>query len=190
LRLPLPTQDSAPRSAVVVWRDTVAACDAGDVAAHWLSDFLQAPCRLHYLPSDTVRAVNPAYGRSDDEVGFADGYPVLLITEASLQAFNTELPAPIGSERFRPNIVITGNVPYAEDQWRRLRIGAVEFEVAKPCARCVIPSLDPTTAERQPVVSKALARTRRRGDAVYFGQNLIHRGLGTIRIGDAVEVLE
>jgi uncharacterized protein YcbX len=190
LCLPLPTSDAAPRTTVTVWRDTVRACDAGDVAARWLTNFLNTPCRLHYLPDDSVRPVDPVYARSEDQVGFADGFPLLLITEASLQSFNTELPAPIGSERFRPNIVLAGNAPYAEDEWRRLRIGAIEFEVAKPCSRCVIPSLDPATAERQPVVSKALARTRRRGDAVYFGQNLIHRGLGTIRVGDEVVVLE
>jgi uncharacterized protein YcbX len=190
LRLPLPTPNTAPRSNVTVWRDTVEACDAGDAAALWLSGFLKTPCRLHYLPDDTVRPVDPSYARSEDEVGFADGFPLLLITEASLQAFNAELPAPIGSERFRPNIVLTGNAPYAEDEWRRMRIGTIEFEVAKPCSRCVIPSLDPATAERQPAISKALARTRRRGDAVYFGQNLIHRALGTIRVGDAAVVLE
>lgn len=190
LRLPLPTSDTVPRSIVTVWRDVVEACDAGDAAAQWLSDFLGTPCRLHYLPDATVRPVDPNYARSEDEVGFADGFPLLLITEPSLQAFNAELPAPIGSERFRPNIVIAGNAPYAEDGWRRLRVGTIEFEVAKPCSRCVIPSIDPATGERQPVVSKALARTRRRGDAVYFGQNLIHRGLGTIRVGDEVVVLE
>jgi uncharacterized protein YcbX len=190
LRLPLLAPDSAARSIVTVWRDTVAACDAGSAAAQWLSDFLKTPCRLHYLPDDTVRPVDPAYARSEDEVGFADGFPFLLITEASLQAFNAELPTPIGSERFRPNIVLSGTAPYAEDAWCRLRIGDIEFDVAKPCARCVIPSLDPATGERQPVVSKALARTRRRDNAVYFGQNLIHRGLGTIRVGDEAVVLE
>ncbi len=190
LRLPLPTSDTAPRSVVTLWRDSVEACDAGDAAAQWLSDFLETPCRLHHMPDDGVRSVDPAYARSEDEVGFADGFPLLLITRDSLHAFNAELPAPIGSERFRPNIVLAGAAPYAEDAWRRLRIGDIEFEVAKPCARCVIPSLDPATGERQPVVSKALARTRRRDNAVYFGQNLIHRGLGTIRVGDEAVVLE
>lgn len=190
LHLPLRASESAQRSSVVLWRDTVAACDAGGEAAAWLSGFLQIQCRLHYLPPDSVRAVDPGYARSGDQVGFADAFPLLLITEASLHTFNAELPAPIGSERFRPNIVIGGNAPYAEDTWRRLRIGGIEFDVAKPCSRCVIPSLDPNTAQRQPIVSKALARTRRRGDAVYFGQNLIHRAHGRISVGDEVVVLE
>jgi hypothetical protein len=141
------------------------------------------------MPEDSVRPVDPDYARSGDQVGFADGFPLLLITEASLQAFNTELGMAIGSGRFRPNIVVAGNAPYAEDEWRHLRIGSIEFDVVKPCSRCVIPSLDPLTAQRQPIVSKTLARTRRRGDAVYFGQNLIHRGLGSIAVGDSVTVL-
>jgi uncharacterized protein YcbX len=151
---------------------------------------------MYYLPDDEVRAVDPVYARSGDQVGFADGFPLLLISEASLAAFNAQLsiasagaPTAIGSERFRPNIVVAGNAPYAEDEWRKLRIGAIEFDVVKPCSRCVIPSIDPLSAERQPIISKTLARTRRRGDAVYFGQNLIHRGIGTIKVGDEVVVL-
>lgn len=189
LQLPAATAEG-PRRSVTVWGDTVAACDAGDVAAQWLSDFLETPCRLFYMPRDGVRPVDPGYAEAGDQVGFADGFPLLLITEASLQAFNAELPEPIGFERFRPNVVVSGDAPYAEDAWRRLRIGTIEFVVAKPCARCVIPSIDPLTAKRQPVVSKALARTRRRDNEVFFGQNLIHRGVGTIRVGDEVLVLE
>jgi MOSC domain-containing protein len=189
LRLTLPATIDCPRSSVKVWRDTVQACDMGAIAADWLSSYLGAACRLHFMPDDSVRAVDPIYARSGDQVGFADGFPILLITEASLQAFNAELPEPIGSERFRPNIVLGGTAPYAEDEWRRLRIGDVEFDVVKPCSRCAIPSLDPSTAERQPIISKTLSRLRRRGDAVYFGQNVIHRGLGSIALGDSVTVL-
>ncbi len=177
------------RSVVTVWRDTIAAGDCGAEAAAWLSTVLECACRLHYLPEDSRRAVDPTYARSGDQVGFADGFPLLLIAEASLQAFNAELSIAIGSERFRANIVVAGCAPYAEDEWRRVRIGSIEFDVVKPCSRCVIPSIDPITATRQPIVSTTLARLRRRGDAVYFGQNIIHRGLGTIRCGDSVVVL-
>lgn len=189
LHIALPIAAGGQRGSVTVWEDTIMACDMGAVAADWLSTFLNCACRLHYMPGDSVRPVDPDYARSGDQVGFADGFPLLLIAEASLQAFNAELPMAIGSERFRPNIVIEGSAPYAEDEWRRLRIGNTEFDVVKPCSRCVIPSLDPLTAQRQPIVSKTLARTRRRGDAVYFGQNLIHRGFGSIAVGDSVTVL-
>jgi uncharacterized protein len=189
LRLPLSAATAGARSSVTVWRDTVQAFDVGAAAADWLSAYLGIACRLHCMPVDSVRAVDPNYAQSGDQVGFADGFPILLITESSLQAFNAELPMPIGSERFRPNIVLGGNAPYAEDAWRRLRIGSIEFDLVKPCSRCVIPSLDPLTAERQPIISKTLSRLRRRGDAVYFGQNMIHRGLGSIAVGDSVTVL-
>ena len=144
---------------------------------------------MYFLPEDSVRPVDPAYAQAGDRVGFADGFPLLLTTQASLDAFNRELPSAIGMERFRPNIVVAGSEPYAEDGWRRLRIGEIEFDVVKPCSRCVIPSIDPQTAQKQAVVVQTLSRLRRRGDAVYFGQNLIQRGTGDIKRGDSVAVL-
>lgn len=174
---------------VTVWGDRVTALDMGDTAAQWFSRYLGVDARLHFMPDDSIRPVDPTYGRAGDTASFVDGFPVLLITEASLHAFNASLPQPIGAERFRPNIVIDGDLPYAEDGWRRLRIGAIEFDIVKPCSRCVIPSIDPLTAEKQSYVVQALAKTRRRGDAVYFGQNLIHRGVGTIAVGDALAVI-
>lgn len=178
------------RNTVTVWRDQIAACDMGEEIAAWLSSYLGIAVRLFYMPDDSVRSIDPMYGKSGDRVSFADGFPVLLIGAASLREFNRALPEPIGSERFRPNIVVAGAQPYAEDQWRRIRIGALEFDVVKPCSRCVIPSIDPLTAKKQPIVTQTLARLRRRGDAVYFGQNLIHRGIGTIDIGVPVTVLD
>ncbi|HEY3698770.1 MAG TPA: MOSC N-terminal beta barrel domain-containing protein [Spongiibacteraceae bacterium] len=178
------------RKTVTVWRDRVTACDMGEEIAAWLSSYLGIAVRLFYMPDDSVRHVDPTYGNSGDRVSFADGFPVLLIGAASLREFNCTLPEPIGSERFRPNIVVAGAEPYAEDQWRRIRIGTLEFDVVKPCSRCVIPSIDPLTGKKQPIVAQTLARLRRRGDAVYFGQNLVHRGIGTIAIGAPVTVLE
>lgn len=175
---------------IVVWRDRVRACDMGDAIAAWLSTYLATAVRLYYMPDDSVRAVDPQYARAGDRVSFADGFPVLLIGAASLDEFNRALPTPIGSARFRPNIVVAGAAPYAEDGWRRIRIGAIEFDVVKPCSRCVIPSIDPRTAQKQPIVAQTLARLRRRANAVYFGQNLIPRGTGEIALGDAVSVLE
>ena len=178
------------RATVEVWGDSVAACDAGDEAAAWFSAYLGVACRLYFMPDNSVRAVDPAFARNGDQVGFADGFPVLLITEASLDAINRELPEPVGAERFRANIVVSGCDAFAEDQWRRVRIGATEFDVVKPCSRCVIPSIDPLTAAKQRVVAETLTRLRRRSGKVYFGQNLIHRGHASVRLGDTVTVLE
>ena len=179
----------ASRRDIVVWRDNVQACDAGDAAAAWLSSFIGAEVRLFHMPDDSVRPVDPQYGRAGDRVGFADGFPVLLIGAASVAEFNRALPEPIESLRFRPNIVVAGALPYAEDNWRRVRIGSIEFDVVKPCSRCVVPSIDPKTAQKQAVVVQTLARLRRKDNAVYFGQNLIPRGRGEIALNDAVVVL-
>lgn len=188
--LAAPRTDVVERREVMVWHDRVEACDMGDAVATWLSSYLGVEVRLYYMPDDSVRAVDAQYGRSGDRVGFADGFPVLLIGAASLAEFNRALPEPVESLRFRPNIVVAGAAPYAEDTWRRVRIGAIEFDVVKPCSRCVIPSIDPRTAQQQASVAQTLARLRRRGDAVYFGQNLIARGGGAIALGDVVTVID
>lgn len=185
-----PTTAATERTSIVVWRDTIAACDMGDTAAAWFSAYLGSAARLYFMPEDSVRAVDPTYARAGDRVGFADGFPLLLTTQASLDDLNLALPSAIGMERFRPNVVISGTSAYAEDEWRRVRIGSIEFEVVKPCSRCVIPSIDPQTAEKQALVAQTLARLRRRDNAVYFGQNLIQRGEGSIAVGDRVTVLE
>lgn len=188
--LATPHIENSERREITVWRDRVRACDMGDAIAVWLSSYLGVDVRLYFMPDDSVRAVDPQYARSGDRVGFADGFPVLLIGAASLEEFNRALPEPISSLRFRPNIVVAGAAPYAEDTWRRVRIGAIEFDVVKPCSRCVIPSIDPHTAQKQAIVAQTLARLRRRDNAVYFGQNLIARGSGEIGIGDVVTVID
>lgn len=181
----------APVRPVQVWSDQVEALDAGDQAAAWFSDYLGINCRLVYMPESTQRPVNPQYAPAGSIVSFADGFPLHLISTASLEDFNSHLSRPVGVQRFRPNIVIDGAAAWAEDGWRRLRIGGVECEVAKACARCVVPSIDLDTAQLEPEVTKTLFQQRRRKDnQFYFGINLVHRGEGVLRIGDKVEVLE
>ena len=184
--------DDGPRARVVVWRDRCAAIDQGDAAAEWFGAFLGAPCRLARMADAFVRRVDGRYARRpDDQTGFADGYPFLLISEASLDDLNGRLAAPLAMNRFRPNIVVSGCPPYAEDGWKRIRIGPVVFDLVKRCARCVITTTDQATAERGKEPLRTLATYRRRRDGkVLFGQNLVHEGEGVIRAGDAVEILE
>jgi uncharacterized protein YcbX len=184
--------DDGPRLKVVVWRDRCAAVDQGDAAAEWFGDFLGAPCRLARLADDFVRRVDARYARRpDDQTAFTDGYPFLLISAASLDDLNGRLASPLAMNRFRPNIVVSGCPPFAEDGWRRLRIGPVVFDVVKPCARCAITTTDQATAERGAEPLRTLATYRRRRDGkVLFGQNLLHEGAGVIRVGDALEILE
>jgi len=192
LKLPLQS-DAVETVAVTVWRDRCDAVPAGPEADAWFSDYLGIACRLVRLSDYLRRGVDPDYGQPGDEVSFADGFPLLLITQASLQDLNTRLDTPVSMRRFRPNLVVEGAEPYAEDSWRRFRVGAVEFEGVKNCSRCVFTTVDPDTGckdpQQEPLRTLATYRKRANG-GVYFGQNLIPRSGGVIRIGDAVEILE
>jgi uncharacterized protein YcbX len=143
------------------------------------------------MPDECERQVDETYARPGDITSFSDGFPLLLISEASLQDLNSRLELPVPMRRFRPNLVISGCTPYAEDEWQRIRIGEIEFEVAKPCSRCIIPTIDTETAQRNPDREplRTLATYRRRDNKVYFGQNLIHRGTGLLKVGDPLEII-
>lgn len=180
---------SAPVRQVRIWEDRVAARDAGDEAATWASAQFGVSCRLVFMPEETVRRVDGAWASAGETVGFADGFPLLLISRASLDDLNARLPAPVPMNRFRPNLVVTGCDPFAEDGWRRIRIGTMTFDVAKPCSRCVIPSIVQETAARDPHINRALAGFRRRDGQIFFGQNLLYQARGSLAVGDAVEVL-
>ena len=191
-RVPFPDDATSARRQATVWRDTVAALDAGPAAAAWISAALGETCGLVYLADTDARPVHPDYGQAGDHTAFSDGFPVLLTTTASLDALNAALPEPIPMNRFRPNIVVDGAAPWAEDRWRRIRIGAVLFRVAKPCTRCIVTTVDQMSGARpdksEPL--KTLTRIRRTAAGVIFGQNLIPECQGRITIGERVEILE
>jgi len=189
LELPLESGDGT-ETEVLVWEDRCRARLAGDEADQWLSRFLDHPCRMVYMPEATVRPVDPAFGHAGDQVAFSDGFPLLLISEASLDDLNRRLETPLPMQRFRPNLVVRGCAPYAEDGWRRIRIGEIEFRVVKPCSRCVITTIDPETADKGVEPLRTFNDYRRQGNKVYFGQNLIHDGVGELTRGMAVEILE
>lgn len=185
-------REAATRQTVTVWKDVVAAPDAGDHAARWLSSFLGREVRLVYMDKCAARAVAPDYAQPGDEVSFADGYPLLAISQAALDALNARLEVPLPMLRFRPNLVIDGATPHAEDAWRRIRVGTVEFEAVKTCVRCVFTTVDPECGVFDPSGEplKTLKTYRRSKRGITFGMNLIARGRGTLRIGDAVTVLD
>src|SRR5919199_916209 len=186
----VPVAGDGPAIDVVVWRDRCAAIDQGAEIAAWLTEFLHTPCRLVRMADDWVRPVDPAYSRPGDQVGFADGYPLLLTSEASLADLNARLPEPVPMNRFRPNLVIHGTGPFAEDAWHMIRIGDVPLRLAKPCARCVTTTVVQETgvcASQEPLAT--LAGYRQRNGGALFGQNLIHDAPGMLRVGDQVEVL-
>jgi len=192
LRVAAP-DESAELLKVTVWRSTVLAAAAGPEADAWFSAYLGESVRWVYLDDPTRRAVDPEYGADGDMVSFADGYPLLLTSAGSLGQLGQWLTEagdqPVPMSRFRPNVVVSGFGPWAEDRWRRVRIGVVWFRVAKPCGRCVVTTTDQATGERGGQPLKMLAARRRFGQNLVFGQNLIPDSPGHIRIGDPIEII-
>lgn len=187
---------AAPLRTVSVWKsEGLLAEDCGDAVAAWLGSFLGVTCRLVRIGEKFSRPIlKPGKARPGDTVSFADGYPFLLISEASLANLNDRLIAcgeePLPMDRFRPNIVVTGCAAFAEDAWPRLRIGDSVFRAGGPCSRCIVTTTDQRTAERGKEPLRTLATYRRdAGDPtdVNFGQNLIHETKhGFLRVGDAL----
>lgn len=195
VRVPLagPGPD-APTRQVHIWNDVVEAVDAGDEAAAFVQRHLGpdgAGVRLVYMPGSTLRQVSPEHARPGDRVSFADGFPLLVVAQQSLDELNRRLDEPVPMHRFRPNVVVDGAPsPHDEDGWRRIRLGSVPCDVVKPCARCVVTTVDQATAAvgREPL--RTLAEYRRWDGLVWFAQNVIHRATGSVAIGDDVVVLE
>jgi len=195
LHVALPPDD-APRIDTAVWGAPVRPLLAAPSAHDWISGFLGARLRLVYMDDACERPLTAKYdgryGRDGDRVSFADGFPLLLISQAALDALNARLERPVPMLRFRPNLVIAGTAPHAEDQWRRIRVGSVEFEVSRACTRCVFTTVDFERGERDPAGEplRTLAGYRRTADGITFGRNLIPRGGGAVRIDDPVAVLD
>ncbi|GAA3703563.1 MOSC domain-containing protein [Microlunatus aurantiacus] len=207
---------SGPLVEVKIWDDRLLARAADPVAGDWFSGVIGRSLRLVYLDDPRRRPVNPAYGAADDTVSLADAYPLLLATEESLTQLNTWIAegprsadGPLPMTRFRPNLIVRGEDAFAEDTWRRVRVGEVVFRVVKLCDRCVLTTIDPVTATRtkEPLVS--LARHRRWDGKTWFAVNLVPEApygsgvpeapygagvpealYGSVRVGDQVEVLE
>ena len=181
-----------PSTTVEVWGDFCQAIPAAAPVNHWLSRFLDLPCQLVYMPDDSIRPVDSQYAidPANDHVSFADGFPFLLIAEASLQDLNARLETPIPMNRFRPNFVVSGCEPFAEDAWRKIRIGSVVFHLVKLCSRCAVTTVDQATGVmgKEPLLT--LAKYRLQQGNILFGQNLVAEGAGAIQVGDAIEVLE
>ena len=172
---------------VRVWGDTNRGELVTEEANRWFTEFLKFPCRLVHKPEDDPRLVDSSFAESGDQVSFADGFAFLLISEASLEDLNSRLEDPLPMNRFRPNFVVRGCGPYAEDGWRLLRIGSVPFRVAEQCPRCAITTVDQRTGARGNEPLRTLATYRKSELGTVFGRNLIHDTLGTVHVGDPVE---
>ncbi len=181
-----------PQSDVIikstVWEDC---CDAQHVSNEvdaWFSQVLDTFCQLVYLPIKTKRGVDLKYATENDRVAFSDGFPFLIVSENALNALNAELENSVEMARFRPNLVISGCEAYAEDFWREIKIGEIDFRLPKPCSRCSVPAINPQTAEITKEPLTTLSRLRKWQNKIYFGQNALHNSVGNLEIGQGVDI--
>ncbi len=190
---------------VRVWKSVCDALVAENFVNEWFSEVLQTTCKLVYMPENSERSVNKLFDKNNDIVSFADGYPLLVIGENSLNDLNERLEEKLPMNRFRPNLVVSGSAPFAEDFWEKIKIGDTVFRSSKPCARCVLTTVDQKRGVftgKEPL--KTLATFRMAKDvfpenyaeldlektAVLFGQNLIAENFGKeLKIGDSLEIL-
>lgn len=197
-RLTVDVPEPVGTVAVLLFGDKIETVVAAAGADAWFSEFLGADVRLAHLDDPARRRpITPKHALPGETVNLADGHPLLLTTTGSLDALNSLIArgdhadeGPLPMDRFRPNVVVTGPAPWTEDDWRRVRIGEVTFRVVEPCARCVITTIDQRTIRRGREPLRTLAAHRRIGSGLMFGQKLIPECGGTLRVGDAFNVVE
>jgi len=189
--LRLSVQRSGVTVPVDIWKSQgVQAVDQGEEAAQWFSDWLGSPVRLVHIADGYIRKVSADHAvHPDDHTGFADGYPILIASEEGLADLNARLETPVPMNRFRPNVVVSGCEPFAEDTWKRIRIGGIEMAVVKPCARCVVTTIDKDTLVQSKEPLKTLSTFRKQPKGAMFGQNVIPLNGGRLEVGMSVEVL-
>ena len=179
---PQPTSEFA----ATIWNDTVTVTEVDTAVSKWFSEHLKFACRLVYFPEKNTRPVDGAYALNNEQVSLADGYPFLIIGQASLNDLNSRLPEPVEMRRFRPNFVFTGGEPYEEDAWGKFSIGAVHFAGVKNCARCVLTTVDPATGVKGDEPLRTLSQYRKKNGKVFFGQNIVAVNRGIVNIGDII----
>jgi hypothetical protein len=189
IAVPLEPAEGEPVLATV-WDSECAAIAPSPGADRWLSEALGRPCRLVYMPDSTRRESNPRHAGAGRLVGFADGYAFLVTSEDSLADLNRRLARPVPMERFRPNIVVRGAAPWAEDRWGEFAVGEAALRMAKPCGRCQVTTVDQSTGE--PAGPEPLATLATFRDSpefgVRFGMNAVSLREGRIRVGDEVRL--
>lgn len=189
--LHVPFETASNRSLLVtVWNDICFAYLVSSQANAWFSEALGVDCRLVYMPENSIRLIDPNYARHNEKVSFSDGYPYLVIGQESLNDLNSRLAEAVPMSRFRPNFVFTGGQPHDEELWKTFKIGEVLFYGAKPCARCIVTTINQETAQAGQEPLKTLSGYRRQGNKVLFGMNLIGLSTGTVSVGDRITVME
>lgn len=159
-----------------------------DAADSWFSKVLSISCRLVYMDDETQVAVDEKYTVNDSLTSFSDGYPILMISEASLADLNSRLEETLPMNRFRPNLIISNTSAFEEDSMKEFEINGITFYGVKPSARCVMTTIDQSTAEKGKEPLRTLATYRSSNNKIYFGENVIAAEGGGIRTGDEVVI--
>ena len=176
---------------VTVWDDEVVAVEVSQIANDFFTQALGMSTRLVYMPEESHRKTDANYSLHGDEItSFSDGYPILIIGQSSLDDLNNRLAEPITINRFRPNFVFTGGNEFEEEEWHEFKVGGIRFFGVKPCARCIMTTIDPQTGEKEgkePLLT--LNRYRKAGNKILFGQNVLISQVGKVSVGDIIEVI-
>ena len=173
---------------VTIWDDSTIGYAAAKEINIWFTEAIGMKCSLVFMPENGKRQVDPSHVNIETTVSFADGYPYLILGQSSMEDLNSKMVTPLPIDRFRPNIIFSGGIPYEEDQWNSLKIGNVDFQGIKPCVRCVFTTIDQTTGKLGKEPLKTLNTYRKVGNGVIFGLNAIPLSTGTIRRGDVIVV--
>ncbi len=174
---------------VDVWGKRCQAIVGHDEINKAMSTFLEIPVRLVYMPEQYFRNINPIFAQPGDKLSFADGYPLLLANEASLNDLNNRLEQSVTMKRFRPNVIFGGTEPFSEDKFQNISIGNTKFNITKPCERCVMITVNPLTGEKSKEPLKTLSTYRLSDNKVMFGVNMIPRSTGEIKVGDTLSTI-
>lgn len=178
------------RVKVTLFKDESEGLVLNDAVNHWFSRKLDVNCRLVYMPDTVRRGVDPAYAHEDEITAFSDGFPLLLIGQSSLNDLNNRLDQWLPMNRFRPNIVFTGGAAFEEDTMKEVVINNISFSAVKPCARCVVTTIDQETGLKGKEPLRTLNKYRQLNNKLYFGQNILYKGDGALRIGDELKVMQ
>jgi uncharacterized protein len=177
--------------AVTIFDDICEAVTISNEIDRWFSSYLQIACKLVYMPDDSLRKVDSRYAREEKNItAFSDGYPILMLSKASLADLNGRLPEALSINRFRPNLVIDGVSAFEEDSMEHFTINDISFYGVKPCARCVVTTINQQTIEKGKEPLKTLATYRMKNNKIYFGQNIIPATVGKVKIGDNITILK
>ena len=186
-RVYLDPLEPGPSQIVRVWNDEVVSIVCRPEVNDWFSNVLNRPVRVVKMAEDSRRLVDQKFANNDDVVSFADGFPFLLLSKASIEELRNRMPRAGDVLRFRPNLVIEGVSAHAEDDMGEFQISGIRFRCAKPCARCVIPAIDPASGNKEPEINRVLSKYRKFDGKILFGQNLVHLGSGTLQTGAKIE---